>query len=82
MKEHPQKFLGAKQTNSKTVIHCQDLWDRSIFGMTDVYNNLPQHAVDASSVKIFQKYLIHIVRTRCKQADLDWPSFFCGRVQG
>ena len=30
------------------------LYYRSIFAMADVYNNLPQHVVDATSVKVFQ----------------------------
>ena len=64
------------------ISHCQGLYNRSIFAMTDVYNDLPQHVVDAPSVKIFQHYLIHIVRTRCQQGDSDWPSAFCGRAYG
>ena len=64
------------------ISHCQGLYNRSIFAMTDVYNDLPQHVVDAPSVKIFQRYLIHIVRTRCQQGDDNWPSAFCGRAYG
>ena len=43
--------------------------------MTSIYNNLPQHAVDATSVKSFQSYLTHIARTRCQQQDV-WTSCF------
>ena len=62
------------------VSNCQGLFTRSIFGMADIYNNLPQHVLDASSVKCFQQYLIHIVRTRCQQDDGAWPSSFCRRA--
>ena len=64
------------------ISHCAGLYWRSIFAMTDVYNDLPQHVADAPSVKIFQQYLIHIVRTRCQQGDSNWPSAFCRRVYG
>ena len=53
----------------------QGLFNRSIFPMTSIYNNLPQHAVDANSVKSFQSYLTHIARTRCQQQDV-WTSCF------
>ena len=64
------------------ISHCQGLWNNSIFAMTEVYNDLPQHVVDAPSVNIFQKYLIHVVRTRCQQGDASWPSAFCGHAYG
>ena len=50
---HNEQLYG----HNSEVTHCQGLFNRSIFAMTDVYNNLPQHVVDAPSVKIFQKYL-------------------------
>ena len=56
------------------------LYYRSIFVMADVYNNLPQHVVDASNVKCFQSYLTQIARTRCQQGDVVWASIFCRRV--
>ena len=53
----------------------QSLYNRSVFGMTDIYNNLPQHVVDAVSVTSFQSYLTHIARTHCQQQDV-WTSCF------
>ena len=70
---HNKQLYG----HNDEISHCQGLHSRSIFSMTGVYNNLPQHVVDAPSVKIFQQYLIHVVRTRCQQGDADWPSSFC-----
>ena len=60
----------------------QALWNRSIFAMTDVYNNLPQHVVDATNVKSFQSYLTQVARTRCQQGDVVWASTFSRRVTG
>jgi len=60
----------------------RSLYNRSIFAMADVYNNLPQHVVDATSVNIFQNYLMQIARTRCQQGDAAWASTFCRRVGG
>ena len=62
------------------VTHCQGLFARSIFAMVDIYNNLPQQAVDATSVTIFQKYLTHIARTKCQSGDGAWSSSFCRRT--
>jgi len=62
------------------VSHCRGLFSRSIFAMVDVYNNLPQQAVDAPTVTIFQKYLMHIARTRCQSEDVAWASSFCRRT--
>ena len=61
-------------------ITCHDaLYARSIFSVCDVYNNLPQHVVDASEVDVFQSYLTHIARNRCEQGDDAWASSFCRR---
>jgi len=62
------------------VSHYRGLFSRSIFAMVDIYNNLPQQAVDASSVTSFQQYLIHIARTRCQSEDVAWSSSFCRRT--
>ena len=58
----------------------QALYARSIFAVTDVYNNLPQHVVDATGVDTFQSYLTQIARTRCQQGDDAWSSSFCRRA--
>ena len=42
------------------VSHHQAIFNRSIFAMVDIYNNLPQYVVDAPSVSAFQKYLNQI----------------------
>ena len=62
------------------ISHCQGLYDRSIFAMVDIYNNLPQHAVDNATVSGFQNYLNHIAHTRCQQGDVVWASSFSRRV--
>ena len=63
-------------------IKCwRSLWNRSIFGMVDTYNDLPQHVVDAPSVSTFQAYLNHIARTRCQQGEAAWAASFCSRYR-
>ena len=62
------------------ISHCQGLFSRSIFAMVDMYNTLPQHAVDCSTVSEFQSYLNHIAHTRCQQGDVKWSSSFCRRT--
>ena len=56
------------------------VYNRSIFAMVDIYNNLPQQAVDASTVSLFQSYCNHIARTKCEQGDTAWAVSFCRRV--
>ena len=63
------------------ISHCQRLFSRSIFAMVDIYNNLPQHVVDNSTVSEFQSYLNHLAYTRCQQGDVSWSSSFCRRTQ-
>ena len=63
---HDKQLYG----HNVEITHCQGLWSCSIFRMTDIYNDLSQHVVDAPSVKVFQQYLIHIVRKRCQQGDV------------
>ena len=62
------------------ISHCQGLFSRSIFAMVDMYNTLPQHAADCSTVSEFQSYLNHIAHTRCQQGDVKWSSSFCRRT--
>ena len=67
--------------NKQLYNHCveisahQQLYNRSIFPMTDIYNNLPQHVVDAVGMATFRSFLAHIARTRCQQQD-GWTSCF------
>ena len=54
------------------ISHHQAIFQRSIFGMVDVYNDLPQQVVDSCSVSSFQHCLMHIISTRCKLEDVNW----------
>ena len=62
------------------ITSYRSLWNRSIFALVDVYNDLPQHVVDAPSVSTLQNYINHIVRTRCQQSDAAWASSFSRRT--
>ena len=46
---HDKQLYG----HNVEITHCQGLWDQSIVAMIDIYDDLPQHVVDALSVKIF-----------------------------
>ena len=58
------------------------LYQRSIFAMVDIYNNLPQSSIDASNVSIFQGSLTQIARSRCEQGVGAWASSCCVPVGG
>ena len=74
----PRGFGHTKQLYGHWVeiTSHRDLFNRSIFAMVDIYNNLPQHVVDAKSVSAFQHCLMHTVRTRCQQGDAEWALSF------
>ena len=58
------------------ITNHQMLFNRSIFSMVDVYNNLPQSLVDSPSVKVFHSGLTQIARERCQRGDPLWASSF------
>ena len=62
------------------VSHQRALFDKSIFAMVDIYNNLPQSLVDSPTVKVFQRGLTHIAKERCKKGDPEWHLSFNRRT--
>ena len=46
------------------------LYKRSIFGHIEIYNALPQHAVDITDVASFQAFLTQVAKTKCQQHKL------------
>ena len=58
----------------------QAIFNRSIFRMCDIYNNLPQHIVDTPSVHLFQKALTFKARQRCEDGNADWALSFSRRA--
>ena len=59
------------------VSHHQAIFNRSIFAMVDIYNNLPQYVVDSPTISTFQSLLTRIARRRCESGDVSWASSFC-----
>ena len=63
-------------------VHFQmTLYCKSIFAMTYVYNMLPQHVVDSSSVTEFQKHLSILARRKCALGDETWRDSFSSRAR-
>ncbi len=62
------------------VTQHRTLFRNSIFGMIDIYNNLPQYVVDAQSVSAFQGLLTKMAKARCQRNDVDWESSFARRA--
>ena len=52
---------------------------RSIFGLTRVWNRLPQAVIALSNVTEFQKQLTDLVRVACRNDDFEWPLLFSPR---
>ena len=72
---HSKKLYG----HFVEIRYQRAIYDRSIFSMIDIYNNLPQHVVDLTSVSAFQQYLTHTAKTRCQAGDPRWVNSFCAR---
>jgi hypothetical protein len=82
----PPKGLVEEDRHSKQIYpHWNEvkahraLFNRSIFGMVDIYNNLPQTFVDTQTVSEFQAKLTDIAKLRCERMDLEWSLSFCRR---
>ena len=54
----------------------RELLNRSVFGLTHIYNRLPQQVVDCKHVKSFQTELTKIARTLCENEANHWQSCF------
>ena len=83
--DHSDQPLGSG--HSKTLYGHWDvisshwaLFNRSIFAMVDIYNSLPQHIIDSTSVTLFQKALTQMARTRCENGIAAWASVFTRRA--
>ena len=51
---------------------------RSVFGMVHIYNRLPQHVVDLTTIPLFQKHLTLEARKLCEDGNPSWlDSFSC-----
>ena len=56
----------------------QSLHRRSVFGMVHIYNRLPQHVVNLTTIPLFQKHLTLEARKLCKDGNPSWiDSFSC-----
>ena len=58
------------------VIFNHGLFFRSIFGLTEVYNRLPQIIVNFDTVKDFQAALTNMARYRCSRGAEHWKYSF------
>ena len=79
----PSKSYITEDRNSKQIYahwleikEHRALFNRSIFGMVDLYNNLSQAVVDSSSVSLFQSRLTEVARERCKRNASEWHLSF------
>ena len=60
------------------VQHQQSLHRRSVFGMVQIYNRLPQHVVNHTTISLFQRHLTLEARKLCEDGNPTWiDSFSC-----
>ena len=68
----------SKQLDNKRsqCIFRHAMYNRSIFGMVDVYNRLSQRLVDCDNLKLFQRELTAIAKKQCERGDRAWKVVF------
>ena len=72
--EHDKQLYG----HILEVQQQQSLHRRSVFGMVDVYNRLPQHVVNYPTISVFQRHLALKARKLCQDGNPTWiDSFSC-----
>ena len=66
--------LQTVQKHTHQIVHREqgiryryDLYRRSIFGVTHIYNNLPQQLVDCKTVQNFQSLLTGMAKVRIER---------------
>ena len=57
-----------------------DIFQRSIFAMCSVYNNLSQDVVDEPTVSLFQSRLTRILKDECMKGNPQWRNKFSCRT--
>ena len=65
-------------TFNRRVFH-PDLAKRSLFGLTYVYNALPEHIVRLNTVQEFQHELTEMARRKVRNGHDDWQTFLSPR---
>ena len=61
------------------ISHQRSLYDRWIFAMVDIYDNLSQCILDSPTVSSFQTCLNNIIKSRCESGDVTWIYSFSRR---
>ena len=74
--EHDKQLYG----HILEVQQQHSLHRRSVFGMVDVYNRLPQHVVYYPTVSLFQRHLTLEARKLCQDGNTTWIDSFSCRV--
>ena len=57
-----------------------DLARRSLFGLTSVYNALPDHVVSLNTVQEFQHELTALAKRKIRNGHGDWETFLSPRA--
>ena len=60
----------------REVICNHGMFNRSIFGMVDIYNRLPAYIVELDTISKFQSELTAIAKRRCQGHNRHWRQSF------
>ena len=81
---HHDTRLTSNRHNRQLHEHCDgtqtDLTGRSLLALANIYNLLPQHVVDATTVSNFQTRLTNAARHACLNGHTNWPELYSPRL--
>ena len=68
--------LHGKQLNTPATPYSTDVFQRSLFGLAQLYNRLPEHVVESTSVKVFQRKLQQGLLWWAELGATDWQYLY------
>ena len=73
---HTAGHVHSRQLHDRITPESSEQFRRSIFGVVQCYDCLPQHVVDLPSVKRFQRYFQNVVKVRVVSGHVGWQQIF------
>ena len=70
------RALHDRQLSTAATPFSTDTFGRSLFGLVNLYNRLPQHLVECTSVKLFQRKLQFGLRRQADTETADWQQLY------
>ncbi len=67
--------------NFREIQFQTELYNRSIFALIHVYNDLIQQTMDYNIIAAFRSYLTHVTKSKCQTDDSKWLYYYNTRTR-